>query len=159
MGLYGSEYWTYTLPKRVGYEKALEITEACLPMGMQEAKQLGLVNYIIPDMFSAFDNRVSIMAETLAMSNNYTAILETKSTRRQQDEFVKPLKYYRQEELKHMRDDFFKPNSPYHPARKHFVLKMPCDETPERLALHRFDNADKRVLPMKESAVNMVFNH
>jgi putative two-component system protein, hydrogenase maturation factor HypX/HoxX len=159
MGLYGSEYWTYTLPKRVGYEKALEITEACLPMGMQEAKQLGLVNYIIPDMFSAFDNRVVIMAETLAMSNNYTAILETKSTRRQQDEFVKPLKYYRQEELKHMRDDFFKPNSPYHPARKQFVLKMPCAETPERLALHRFDNADKRVLPMKENAVNMVFNH
>jgi putative two-component system hydrogenase maturation factor HypX/HoxX len=39
MGLYGSEYWTYSLPKRVGYEKALEITEACLPMGMQEAKQ------------------------------------------------------------------------------------------------------------------------
>jgi len=32
MGLYGSEYWTYLLPRRVGLEKAIELTENCLPI-------------------------------------------------------------------------------------------------------------------------------
>ena len=31
--LYGSEYWTYTLPRRVGRPRAREITTACQPMG------------------------------------------------------------------------------------------------------------------------------
>ena len=40
--LYGSEYWTYLLPKRVGEQKAQAITRACLPMGLQEAQALGV---------------------------------------------------------------------------------------------------------------------
>ncbi len=152
MGLYGSEYWTYTLPKRVGYDKALDITEGCMPMGMNEAKQIGLVDFIIPEMFTAFDNRVEIMAETLAQSNHYEKILESKVLKCSHDEFVKPLKYYRQEELKHMREDFYKPNTPYHPARKQFVYKTPANGTPERLAHHRRSsnhNGDV-VLPLRE---------
>ena len=42
--LYGSEYWTYTLPRRVGVERALEITTACQPMGADEACQIGLLD-------------------------------------------------------------------------------------------------------------------
>lgn len=137
MGLYGSEYWTYTLPKRIGYEKALEITEGCLPMGMLEAKQLGMVDFLIPDFLNAFDHRVEIIAETLAQSNNYYEIIEKKVKQRNQDEFVKPLDYYRQEELKRVRDNFYMPDSPYHPARKQFVFKIPAIKTPERLAVHR----------------------
>jgi len=30
MGLHGSEYWTYTLPRRVGAEHTARLTEACL---------------------------------------------------------------------------------------------------------------------------------
>ncbi len=151
MGLYGSEYWTYTLPKRVGYDKALEITEACLPMGMQEAKQIGLVDFIIPEMFAAFDNRVEIMAETLVQSNHYEKLLESKVLRRCHDEFVKPLKYYRQEELRHMREDFYRPNKPYHPARKQFVYKTPATGTPGRLAHHRLSNhGDGGTLSLRE---------
>jgi putative two-component system protein, hydrogenase maturation factor HypX/HoxX len=151
MGLYGSEYWTYSLPKRVGYEKALEITEGCLPMGMQEAKQIGLIDFIIPELLTAFDNKVEIMVETLAQSNNYEKILESKVLRRSHDEFIKPLKVYRQEELRHMREDFYKPNTPYHPARKQFVYKVPATETPDRLAHHRqFDSNDACVSPIRE---------
>lgn len=153
MGLYGSEYWTYTLPKRVGYEKALEITESCLSMGMQEAKKLGLVDFIIPEMFTAFDNKIQMMTQSLAQSNNYDKILESKGLRRSHDEFVKPLKYYRQEELKHMREDFFKVNTPYHPARKQFVYKTPATGTPERIALHRRNkDSQDTVLAFKERA-------
>jgi putative two-component system protein, hydrogenase maturation factor HypX/HoxX len=34
-GLHGSEYWTYSLPKRVGEAKAVELTERCLPLGIR----------------------------------------------------------------------------------------------------------------------------
>lgn len=137
MGLFGSEYWTYSLPKRVGYEKAIEITESCLPMGMQEAKRIGMVDYVIPDMFDRFDIKVEILAETLAQSNSYAKLLAAKIARRNHDEFVKPLKYYREEELAIMRDNFFKDNSAYHPARKSFVYKLPGTVTPSHLAKHR----------------------
>ena len=33
MGLFGSEYWTYVLPRRVGQFEAAALTEACLPLG------------------------------------------------------------------------------------------------------------------------------
>ncbi|ESS73146.1 hydrogenase maturation factor HoxX [Methyloglobulus morosus KoM1] len=155
MGLYGSEYWTYTLPRRVGYDKALDITEACMPIGMQEAKQIGLVDFIIPELFTAFDHKVEMMVESLVQSNNYDKILESKEKRRSHDEFIKPLKYYRQEELRHMREDFYKPNSPYHPSRKQFVYKTPATETPERLALHRRSTRlDDKVLSMRENTGN-----
>ncbi|CAG7856736.1 hypothetical protein MCAMS1_01336 [biofilm metagenome] len=152
MGLYGSEYWTYTLPQRVGYEKAYQIIEACLPMGMQGAKQLGMVDFIIPEMFAAFDNKVQIMAESLAQSNNYEKIVESKVTKHSYHEFIKPLKYYRQEELKRMREDFFMPSNPYNNARRQFVYKTLPKATPARLALHRHArNNEEAVVPFKES--------
>ena len=36
-GSYGSEYWTYLLPKRVGYQKAEELMEECLPVSTTTA--------------------------------------------------------------------------------------------------------------------------
>ncbi len=150
MGLYGSEYWTYSLPRRVGFEKAQEITDACMPMGMQEAKRIGLVDFIIPELFTAFDGKIQMMAETLAHSINYQKILESKVKRRSYEEFVKPLKYYRQDELRHMREDFFKPGSSYHSARKQFIYKVAGTETPKRLALHRQIPGEKEsFLPLK----------
>jgi putative two-component system protein, hydrogenase maturation factor HypX/HoxX len=155
MGLYGSEFWTYTLPRRVGYEKALAITEACLPMGMQEAKRLGMVDFVIPEMFDAFDNKVAMMTESFVQSNNYDRILESKVLRRSHDDYVKPLKYYRQEELRQMRDNFYRPNSPYHAARKQFVYKTPATGTPERLALHRYvDQHNENIVPFRENSSN-----
>ena len=35
--LYGSEYWTYTLPRRVGQTRALELTQSCQPIGTRAA--------------------------------------------------------------------------------------------------------------------------
>jgi putative two-component system hydrogenase maturation factor HypX/HoxX len=94
-----------------------------------------------------------MMAETLAQSNHYEKLLDSKASRRGHDEFVKPLKYYRQEELKHMREDFYKHNTPYHPARKQFVYKIPATGTPERLAVHRRPNRAGEAVwpPLRES--------
>ncbi|HTV33882.1 MAG TPA: enoyl-CoA hydratase-related protein [Methylocella sp.] len=38
-GLYGSEYWTYTLPRRIGEERAQEITQACRPMASRKPRR------------------------------------------------------------------------------------------------------------------------
>ena len=40
MGLHGSEYWTYTLPRRVGAEQAARLTDACLPVSPASAAAL-----------------------------------------------------------------------------------------------------------------------
>ncbi|MBM4207309.1 MAG: enoyl-CoA hydratase/isomerase family protein [Gammaproteobacteria bacterium] len=151
MGLYGSEYWTYSMPQRIGYERTQQLIEGCMPLGMQKAKQLGMVDIIIPEMFAAFDNKVHIAAESLAQGNDFDKLLESKVRKHSYHEFVKPLKYYRQEELRHMREDFFKLNNPYHAARKQFVYKFPTKETPLRLALHRQAIAkDEAIVPFKE---------
>ena len=39
--LYGSEYWTYTLPRRVGQRRALELTQSCQPLGARAAPRWG----------------------------------------------------------------------------------------------------------------------
>ena len=47
MGLHGSEYWTYTLPRRVGADQAARLTEACLPVSPASALRCGLVHRVI----------------------------------------------------------------------------------------------------------------
>ena len=42
--LYGSEYWTYLLPRRVGVAPAQEIMHRRLPLGAPEARALGLID-------------------------------------------------------------------------------------------------------------------
>ena len=40
--LYGSEYWTYLLPRRVAPEQARAITQSRLPIGARQAAAMGL---------------------------------------------------------------------------------------------------------------------
>ena len=42
--LYGSEYWTYTLPRRVGQRRALELTLSCKPIGTRAAREMGFLD-------------------------------------------------------------------------------------------------------------------
>jgi putative two-component system hydrogenase maturation factor HypX/HoxX len=42
--LYGSEYWSYLMPRRVGKQKALEITNNKLPMDTEKALKLELID-------------------------------------------------------------------------------------------------------------------
>jgi len=44
MNLFGSEYWTYFLPKRVGGEMSKKLTEELLPLSAQAAKAINLVD-------------------------------------------------------------------------------------------------------------------
>ena len=53
------------------------------------------------------------------------------------DERRKPLQAYRDEELRHMYQTFYDPDSSYHEARRNFVYKRPAEATPARIATHR----------------------
>jgi putative two-component system protein, hydrogenase maturation factor HypX/HoxX len=125
MGLFGSEYSTYTLPKRIGYDKTIELIENCRSLGVQEAKHIGLIDGTIPDCFDTFEKKIKIMAETLARHQNYEKIVKSKIQRRNQDEFLKPLQYYREEELQRMKEEFFEPDALYHLIRKQLVYSKP----------------------------------
>ena len=137
MGLYGSEYWTYVLPRRVGPTAAIELTRRCLPIGAGEAASIGLVDEVLPGPRAAFDERVLDHARRLAGRRDYRRLLERKRAARAADEERKPLDAYRAEELAEMSRDIFDDRHGFTAARHAFVTKQKPDVTPTRLALHR----------------------
>lgn len=68
MGLFGTEYWTYLLPKRVGKEKAHQLNDECLPLDAFEAKRIGLIDDHYGDNLLAFEEAVEKRAAELAAS-------------------------------------------------------------------------------------------
>lgn len=130
-GLYGSEYWTYSLPKRVGPEKAMELIEQCLPISVHEALAIGLIDDVIlqDDLgdgpFAQFRDQISRIAEKLSRDRQYGTWVAQKRARREQDERIKPLEHYRWEELEAMKKNFWGEDPSYHLARAAFVRKQP----------------------------------
>jgi putative two-component system hydrogenase maturation factor HypX/HoxX len=133
MGLYGSEYWTYTLPRRVGPAVAARLTEDALPLTATAAQALGLVDQVIDCAPGEFTDEVTRMADRLARSAGLPARLGAKKAARERDEAVRPLSAYRAAELERMRAVFDDPAAPYHALRSAFVRKRRPDGTPEHL--------------------------
>jgi len=146
MGLYGSEYWTYSLPKRVGPVKALELTETPLPIGTKKAKAIGYIDEILSDHYEEYLQQVRQKAEAMTAEPHYLRLLEEKRVLRQKDERVKPLAAYRAAELQKMKINFsgkfYGGEVNYHEARYNFVHKVRPKETAAYLAKHmRLDAA------------------
>jgi len=135
--LFGSEYWTYLLPRRVGEERAKAITENRLPIGARTAVELGLVDECFGADVTAFESGLRARAEALAASPDFAQRLAEKVQRRARDEAEKPLAVYRAAELEHMKLNFYGFDPSYHVARYHFVHKVPHAWTPLHLAAHR----------------------
>ena len=125
IGLYGSEYWTYLLPRRVGPSVAIELTESALPLGTQKAKRIGLIDEIMPNRYSEFVEQVKAFAEELANQDNYDRLLYAKVKGRETDERARPLQAYRDAELQKMFRQFYDSDSAYHQLRRRFVQKIP----------------------------------
>jgi putative two-component system protein, hydrogenase maturation factor HypX/HoxX len=134
--LYGSEYWTYLLPRRVGVEGARRITEARLPLGTAGAQALGLIDGHGGRTPAEFLAATVEQAHALA-ADDFEGRLAAKCARRAADEAQKPLAAYRAEELERMRLNFFGFDPSYHVARHNFVRKVPKSRTPVWLARHR----------------------
>ena len=121
--LYGSEYWTYLLPKRVGEAMARELTEALLPISTRTAQRIGLLDDAFEVDAASFREHISQLAQELASSHRYAHLLQEKRHTRKKDEEKKPLQAYREEELQRMWQNFFGADRSYHLARKNFVYK------------------------------------
>jgi len=135
--LYGSEYWTYLLPKRAGEAAAKRVTEARLPMGTLEAKELGLIDdYFASNPYDFLDN-VLIRAEQTAHESGFPERLVGKRTVLEQDGNLKPLESFRTAELDRMTLNFYGFDPSYHVARHDFVFKIAKSHTPLSLAIHR----------------------
>ncbi len=124
MGLFGSEYWTYSLPKRAGEDTALRLTKECQALIAGRAQELGLVDEVFSENPVDFMNNLRIKAEDLAQSSEYEELLEKKQKRRHADESERPLADYRAHELARMKRVFYDPTSFYHMDRFNFVYKV-----------------------------------
>ncbi|GAB1393855.1 hydrogenase maturation protein [Rhodocyclaceae bacterium] len=130
--LYGSEFWTYLLPPRVGVEGAAAIMRHRLPMLAAEAVRLGFYDAVLP----APTFYGEVVRRAAALVSSFDAIIAAKRARRAQDEQEKPLAAYRAEELARMHRNFYGFDPSYHVARWHFVAKSPQSWTPRHLARH-----------------------
>lgn len=124
MGLYGSEYWTYLLPKRIGTQRADQFTEQCLPWGTAIALEVKLIDDCFENTAGEFRKMVKAIAEEVATLSYFPQLLAAKKFKRNRDESYKPLQQYRAEELSKMHDNFFKDDWGYDQKRFCFVHKM-----------------------------------
>jgi len=135
--LYGSEYWTYLLPRRVGAAQAHAIMAGRLPLGMPEARSLGLIDDHAGPEAARFRALVERRAAELAASSGFADALAGKRERRALDEQRRSLADYRADELARMRMNFYGFDPSYHIARHRFVHRTPHAWTPLHLARHR----------------------
>ena len=135
--LFGSEYWTYLLPRRVGAQHAAQLMQRRLPMGAREALRLGLIDRMLPAADAAPLETILAWADELARDSGLAARIDAKRRRRAADESAKALESYRTEELERMYRNFYGFDPSYHVARYNFIYKVPKSRTPLHLALHR----------------------
>lgn len=124
MGLYGSEYWTYTLPKRVGEKEALRLTTECLPISTKGALDLGVIEGIGPREPKQFSVWLSEQAQQAAKQNR-------KKDKKPYD--AEKAQKCRENELKEMKEDLLNDRQGFSQKRQNFVFKKPTCKTPERL--------------------------
>ncbi len=135
--LYGSEYWTYLLPRRVGAEGIDAVMGNRLPVGAQAAARIGLVDAVLEADHESFLGQVADRALALAAADDFSGRLAARNARRDADALVRPLSGYRSAELERMRLNFYGFDPSYHVARHRFIHRTPHSWTPRHLAAHR----------------------
>lgn len=124
--LYGSEYWTYLLPKRVGKEIARKLTDECKPIGVVKSEEIGLIDSFFDTDKSSFVEKITETAEELAQTEDFNFQIKIKKHVLEKNDQVKPLEVYRHEELGQMGINFYGDDRSYHISRSNFVRKVSC---------------------------------
>jgi len=126
IGLSGSEYHSFTLPKRVGQEMANKLLNECLPISANFAKSIGLVDEII-------DSKEVL--EEFAKSKIEEDFFDDFIWDKEEflEENIEKIKQYKEQELKVMYNEFWDEDSPFHKLRRDFVYKVCPTVTPKRL--------------------------
>ncbi|MHB8252863.1 MAG: hydrogenase maturation protein [Acidiferrobacter sp.] len=135
--LYGSEYWTYLLPRRMDLESCSRIMDHRLPLVAREACDLGLIDGEWGPTVAEFRQEIARRAAHWAEDVEWSTRIAHKASNRQKDEARRPLAAYRASELERMWLNFYGFDPSYHVARYNFVYKVPHSRTPLYLARHR----------------------
>ncbi len=135
--LYGSEFWTYTLPRRVGWEKGREIMENRMPISSRRAKDVGLIDDVFGKTPREFRNILKRRLERFINSPEYGRFIKSKIEERTSSRWKELIERCRREELEHMKLNFYGFDTSYHIARYYFVHRQPHFRTPPYLAVHR----------------------
>ncbi len=128
MGLYGSEYWTYSLPRAVGPAMAEQLTQACLPVSAHQALQLGMVQEIGPRCPDEFSLWLLQRANSVLSDPTYAAVRERKA---RVDQML--IQQCRESELQEMQEDMLYNRSGFAEKCANFVYKRKACGTPARL--------------------------
>ena len=132
IGLSGSEFHTYTLPNRVGEEKASQLLDEALPISVKEAKSIGLVDEVFSEAWELFDVELHQFAEALVRDEEACYdLLEAKRERLEED--AESIAGLHKRELERMHPEFWEASSSFHQLRRVFVYKECSTTTPERL--------------------------
>ncbi len=133
--LYGSEYWTYLLPNRVGKKIAQQLTSECLPISCRKAWEIGMVDTVLDEQHTLFHAQVSHLVKSTLMDQTACSdILKKKANKRCFNESEKALASYRRHELTQMHHNFYV-DEKYHQARSRFVHKVSCGKTQENISI------------------------
>ncbi|MCB2252496.1 hydrogenase maturation protein [Pseudomonas chlororaphis] len=128
MGLYGSEYWTYSLPRAVGQAMAQQLTEDCLPISAFQALQMGMVQEIGPRCADEFGLWLLQRASAALTEPKYQALRERKANADPQ-----LMQHCRNAELEQMHQDMVQNRHGFAEKCANFVYKRKTCCTPQRL--------------------------
>ncbi|XP_066270059.1 hydrogenase maturation factor HoxX-like [Branchiostoma lanceolatum] len=115
MALFGSEYWTYSLPRRVGNPAAEELTNGLQPLLATEARDIGMIDDVIG--YNAEELNAQIRLKCLRLQADSREILRGKKS--SASSLWTTLENHRRKELANMQQCFN--NNVYHDLRQKFV--------------------------------------
>jgi putative two-component system hydrogenase maturation factor HypX/HoxX len=136
LGLTGSEYHSYLLPKKVGEKKAKELLDNCLPISMIEGKKIGLIDKIFDEI--DYQNNLENFAQDLIKDEEkYDNFIWDKGDYLEENlDYINSCK---EKEIKIMYNEFWDKDSIFHKLRYDFVYKTCPLETPKRLKYKKED--------------------
>lgn len=130
LGLSGSEYHTFILPKRVGQTKAKELLENCLPINANYAKKINMIDEVYP--FEDYQEKLEIFCENLLKNEDtFEEFIDRKKDFLEQE--LPLMEECKEKELQIMYDEFWQKSSSFHTLRYDFVHKIKPKNTPKRL--------------------------
>ncbi|MCH7764786.1 MAG: hydrogenase maturation protein [Candidatus Marinimicrobia bacterium] len=135
--LYGSEYWTYLLPRRLSPKASQELIQRRLPITAKRAKYMGLIDDVFTGNHESFWAKIHEYAKSINMGKNLSSLLDKKSKKLASDNKQKTIDSYRDNEMEKMHLNFYGFDPSYHVARYNFIRKRPISWTPLYLAKHR----------------------
>jgi len=130
LGLSGSEYHSYTLPKRVGSERSMQLLDECLPLDAKQAKEIGMIDevYISLNYKESLDSFCNTL---LHEEEKYEDFLWDKEEYLEENRAK--IEQAREQEIDIMYPEFWEEASSFHTLRYEFVYKVCPLSTPKRL--------------------------